>query len=128
MRQSASRPSFILLALCAFLLDAALTLPVGADTWPQWRGPNRDGRSNETGLLQAWPEAGPPRLWKRPLGEGYPAILYKNARLYTMYRDPESEEEVVVALDADTGATIWEHRYEAPGYPEMREKALNLLR
>src|SRR5687767_14226104 len=32
--------------------------------WPQWRGPNRDGISKETGLLKAWPEGGPPLVWK----------------------------------------------------------------
>src|SRR5688500_2155385 len=32
--------------------------------WPQWRGPNRDGISTETGLLDSWPKEGPPLLWK----------------------------------------------------------------
>jgi hypothetical protein len=43
--------------------------------WPQWRGPYRDGKSEETGLLQAWPEGGPKRLWKvSGIGRGYSGL------------------------------------------------------
>ena len=95
----------LLLIGLGFLLVAA---PIRAADWLQWGGPNGDYTVDVKGLAERWPEAGPPRLWKRPLGEGYPSILYKDARLYTMYRDSESEEEVVVALDAGTGTTIWD--------------------
>ena len=45
-----------------------LTWTLGLQTlsaldWPQWRGPNRDGVSKETGLLKSWPAAGPARAW-----------------------------------------------------------------
>ena len=49
------------------LLILALSAPVSNQSstdWPQWRGPNRDGRSAETGLLTEWPSAGPPLAWK----------------------------------------------------------------
>jgi hypothetical protein len=40
--------------------------------WYQWRGPNRDGHSAETGLLREWPASGPPRLWQTAgAGTGY---------------------------------------------------------
>ena len=100
----------------AFLLVSA---QICAVDWLQWGGPNGDYSVDVKGLAEGWPEAGPPRLWKRPLGQGYPSILYKDARLYTMYRDPESGEEVVVALDADTGATVWEHRYTVEIWYDM---------
>ena len=48
-----------------------------ADGWPQWLGPNHDGKSTDTGLLKQWPEQGPKLLWKiRTIGRGYgtPAI------------------------------------------------------
>lgn len=58
-------------------LRAAET-PVGklvaskAPGWPQWRGPLRNGISDETGLLQSWPEGGPKVLWTVDgLGRGY---------------------------------------------------------
>ena len=46
------------LAVIALFLSIEIAAQVGAD-WPQWRGPNRDGISKETGLLKQWPEAGP---------------------------------------------------------------------
>jgi hypothetical protein len=41
-----------------FVIITSASLATAAD-WPQWRGPNRDGISNETGLLQEWPAEGP---------------------------------------------------------------------
>jgi hypothetical protein len=49
------------LTLCAFCLLG--TSVCSADDWPQWRGPNRSDVSNETGLLQSWPDGGPKRTW-----------------------------------------------------------------
>src|SRR5262245_38112078 len=52
-------------------LTLALTLATAAD-WPQWRGPNRDGISKDTGLLQEWPKDGPKIRWKlTDIGPGY---------------------------------------------------------
>ena len=53
--------------------------------WPQWRGPNRDGISKETGILKSWPEDGPKILWSAPSGDGYSGISVANGKLYTMY-------------------------------------------
>src|SRR5690242_12693741 len=50
------------------LARADLAGPAGADAageWPQWRGPRRDGVSAETGLLTAWPDGGPPVVWRQ---------------------------------------------------------------
>lgn len=76
--------------------------------WPQWGGPNRNFKSDATGLADKWPDAGPKRLWTRPLGTGYSAISVDDGRLYTMYR--KDDNELVVALDAKTGKTVWEHQ------------------
>ena len=80
--------------------------------WPQWGGPNRDFHSPATGLAQEWSDAGPKKLWERPLGEGFSSIVADGERLYTMYR--KGDDEAVVALKAETGATEWEHTY--PGW------------
>jgi hypothetical protein len=88
--------------------------------WTQWGGPTRDFMSTATGLASSWPPGGPRRLWSRPLGEGHSAILSEAGRLYSMYRPAApaprrfSQEEVIVALDAASGKTIWEHRYTSP--------------
>jgi outer membrane protein assembly factor BamB len=88
------------------------SLPASSQDWPQWGGPQRDFKSNAVGLKTRWPASGPRRLWYRSLGGGHSAIVTDNGRLYTMYR--KGEQEVVIALEASTGKTIWEYRYPAP--------------
>src|SRR5262245_15645805 len=52
--------------------------------WFQWRGPERDGHSPETGLLQQWPQGGPPRLWQGlGAGDGFSSFSTFQGRLYT---------------------------------------------
>src|SRR5262245_32582902 len=94
---------------------------VDAGGWTQWGGPARNFHSPSTGLADTWPASGPPVIWSRPLGTGHSAIVENDGRLFTMYRTgngrsrqgPWKNEEAVVALDAKTGATIWEHAYPA---------------
>src|SRR6185503_7368899 len=53
--------------------------------WPQWRGPNRDNVSHESGLLKEWPKDGPPLAWKaKGLGGGYSSVSIAGDRIYTM--------------------------------------------
>ena len=75
--------------------------------WHQWRGPNRDGVSHETGLLTNWPEGGPKEVWRTSLGDGYSSVSISNGRAYTMYA--EGEDEVVVCFDAKTGEEKWRY-------------------
>jgi outer membrane protein assembly factor BamB len=87
--------------------------------WLQWGGPTRNFRSDATGLANRWPKDGPRRLWERPLGDGFSAVLCDGDALYTQFSirdkdDPFKGDEVVVALDARTGKTLWEHQYAAP--------------
>src|SRR6185312_13625886 len=78
---------------------------VAAD-WPQWRGPNRDGISRETGLLQAWPKDGPPLVWKtQGAGRGYSTMSISGGRIYTM--GLRGDKEFVIAFDLATGREIW---------------------
>ncbi len=78
--------------------------------WRQWGGPSREFSAPAKGLASSWPESGPEELWRRELGAGNSAILAEGHRLYTMYR--EVRMEAVICLDARTGETVWEHRYE----------------
>ncbi|HEX6883443.1 MAG TPA: PQQ-binding-like beta-propeller repeat protein [Planctomycetota bacterium] len=79
--------------------------------WPQWGGPARDFHAPDTELAEEWPESGPRKLWERELGAGYSSLVADGGRLFTMYRG--GEDEVVVSLDAASGATVWEHRTPA---------------
>lgn len=92
----------------AIVAAAWLAAVAGAQEWHQWSGADGDFTVASGALAESWPEAGPRQLWKRPLGKGYSSILYRDGSLYTMYR--EDDEEIVVALDAATGAIRWQHR------------------
>jgi outer membrane protein assembly factor BamB len=85
--------------------------------WPQWGGPHGNFKSDAKGLANSWPAAGPKKLWSRPLGDGYSAISVDGDVLYTMYRT--GHDEIVLAADANSGKTIWEHRYDATFQPGM---------
>jgi outer membrane protein assembly factor BamB len=107
------------------IIGTALALTVvgvqAAGEWTQWGGPRRNFTSDAKGLATSWPASGPKQLWTRALGEGHSSILVDGSRLYTMYRPVgmlsvvrRSQEEVIVAMDAATGKSVWEHRYPAP--------------
>jgi outer membrane protein assembly factor BamB len=83
-----------------------------AESWPFWGGPRRNFISSSTGLANAWPKGGPPRLWSRTLGDGYSAIAEDKGILFTAYR--RGSKDVVVALDAASGKTVWEYAYDSP--------------
>jgi len=93
--------SRLLLALFAGCLT---TLP--AADWQQWRGPERDGISKETGLLQKWPEGGPPLAWKATgLGEGFASVAVANGRVIT--QGQASGGQAIIAFDEATGRQLW---------------------
>jgi outer membrane protein assembly factor BamB len=78
----------------------------GVDDWPQWRGPNRDGRSAEKGLLKTWPAGGPPLAWQaKGAGEGYSSFAAANGRLMTL--GARGDREYVIAFDAASGKELW---------------------
>jgi len=79
------------------------------ENWLRWGGPHGDFTSSVTGLAETWPDAGPRQLWRRELGGGDSAIVVDGERLFTMYRDDDSE--VVVALSTADGSTLWEQDY-----------------
>ncbi len=97
------------IALVLGVVVAGGKKPTGS--WTQWGGPTMEFRADSTGLKSEWPTEGPKELWSRDLGDGYSAVLVENGRAYTMYR--AGEQEVVVALDAATGKTVWQHAYAA---------------
>ncbi len=84
----------------------------GAHDWPQWQGPRRDARSTETGLLKHWPPQGPPIVWTaHHLGGGYSTPSIAAGRVFGM--SFQGDDEVVWALDEQTGHPIWTTRIAA---------------
>ena len=95
-----------LLAIVALLCLAGQVMAQANANWPQWRGPNRDGISKETGLLKQWPADGPPLVWKaNGAGGGYSSLSISNGKLYTM--GLRGDREFVVAFDVATGKEAW---------------------
>jgi outer membrane protein assembly factor BamB len=91
------RISFIFFILCIHVLAA---------DWAVWFGPNRDGKSTETGLLKSWPQGGPKSVWKvKGIGEGYSSMAVVGNRIYT--QGQEGGRQFVLALDAATGKQVW---------------------
>lgn len=103
---------YVLLRRCAAVLFGTWFLVggvLGADAdWPQWRGPNRDGISSETGFIKNWPKAGPEVLWHIPLGDGYSGISIAQGKAYTMFA--KGNDEFVICLDTSDGKEIWRFR------------------
>lgn len=92
------------------LLPAALLMLVpgalSAQDWPQWRGANRDGISEEKGLLKEWPATGPKLLWQVDrVGIGYSSLAVKGGRLYT--QGDLNGVEHVICLSAEDGRILW---------------------
>ena len=98
------------------LLAATLAVTTGVATaadWPQWLGPNRDGKSPETGLIDAIPAGGPKLLWSLKgvdeVGTGYgsPAVVGNRLYLVGGASAKAAAAESVHCLDAGTGQKIW---------------------
>jgi len=90
-----------ILAAIVFCLSEAR-----AQDWPQWRGPNRDGISKETGLLKQWPTEGPALIWKATgAGGGYSSLAISGGRIFTM--GVRGGRENVIAFDVATGKEVW---------------------
>jgi len=91
--------------LTAIVLMVVTSSSLAAD-WPQWRGPNRDGKSADKSLLKEWPNDGPPLAWKiNKIGGGYCAPAIAAGQIFGMSN--RSEDEVVWALSETDGKELW---------------------
>ena len=101
--------------VCAVALSVAVPLILRAQNagtdWPQFRGPNRDGSVASFTEPRTWPDR-LTRKWSVTVGEGYATPLVVGDRVYMFAR--QGTNEVMHALDANSGKTIWQTRYAAP--------------
>lgn len=106
------------------LILLVLIMPVRADDWPQWMGPDRDNHWKETGILQKFPEGGPRILWRSPIDGGYagPAVVdgkvfvtdyvtSGDVKVGNFERQEFTGTERVLCLEEATGKEIWKHEY-----------------
>ena len=98
--------------IASFLLLVIL-LPLASAEWNQWRGPNRDGKSAESGLLATWPDVGPEQVWQvESLGEGYSSLAVAKGMLFTP--GVKGGKQYLIAVDAKTGEIAWETEHGKP--------------
>lgn len=119
----------LLLTAIAAISLCFSSLPVtgSAADWPQWRGPQRDGNSKDTGLLKEWPAEGPKLLWQvNDIGDGYSTPIVVGDRIYLMSNNG-MENEFVAAHSTKDGKVIWTARVgnvgnpnQNPPYPKAR--------
>jgi outer membrane protein assembly factor BamB len=120
-----SRLIAILATLC--LYSSPVSVTTFAKDWPQWRGPERNGISSETGLLKQWPAEGPKLLWQlNDLGDGYSTPAVVGDRIYLM-SNRGLDNEFVQARSTQDGKVIWTTRVgnvgnpnQNPPYPKAR--------
>jgi outer membrane protein assembly factor BamB len=101
-----------LLFTVAVVVIAAATLRAQnsrGEDWPQFLGPHANGTSSETGLLDKWPDGGPPVVWEKKIGTGYGAPSVLGERLVLHHRI--GDEEIVECLDSTNGQSLWHFGY-----------------
>src|SRR5262245_8175041 len=108
-------------ALCLCFSDVSVTRSANHGTstsdWPQWRGPQRDGISQESGLLKQWPTEGPKLLWQmNDIGDGYSTPAVVGSRIYVM-SNRGMENEFAQALSTQDGKPVWTTRIGSVGNP-----------
>lgn len=105
--------------LSAAVLASGLVLLLAGADWPQWRGPNRDGISQETGLLKKWPEGGPKLLWQQKnIGTGYSTPAIAAGRIF-LVSNKGLDDEFVQALKVEDGTQIWSTKIGKVGNPDQ---------
>ena len=97
---------------------AAAILPqiAFAADWPNWRGPDHNGISRETGWQADWPDDDPPIAWKGEVGIGFSSFAVADGRVFTTGN--EDDRDTLWCLDAESGEVVWEHSYDEPLDPK----------
>ncbi len=93
--------------VCVVLIGAGCVL---AQDWPQWRGPNRDGKASGFAAPAQWPQQLAPQ-WKTPVGAGDSTPALVGDKLYVFTR--QGDEEVLSCLNAADGKEVWKDKYTA---------------
>lgn len=108
-----------LFALCGGLVAVWASVAAGAEDWPQWRGPSRDGAAGVK-LPEPWP-ASPKQVWKVEVGEGHSGPVVVGGKVVVLAR--QEPQDVVLCLNAGDGQQVWRYSYEAPYTPAGVAKA-----
>ena len=96
------RPHLIARSLLCLLLTGFTSIAAADDSWPQWRGPNRDGHSEAKGLRWNWSDQAPSLLWTAEgMGRGYSSVSVDDGMIYTTGNTDAGQSVVAVSTDGD---------------------------
>ena len=110
MNNSQMKISLVLVCLGALSLQS-----FQAQDWPQWRGPNRDGKAAGFTAPKTWPKE-LAQKWKVSVGKGDATPALVGDKLFVFARDDSGE--TTLCLDAASGKELWRDKYEAQGATE----------
>jgi outer membrane protein assembly factor BamB len=111
MRKTCYLAVTVLMALSVTLPAQQASRRVRVGDWPELRGPNRDGISRETGLINSWKLNGENFLWRvAGGGRSTPVVMGDRVYVQTPVGRGAALQERVMALDATTGKVIWEYK------------------
>jgi outer membrane protein assembly factor BamB len=108
------RNRFIATMICVLAAGVVCSAQENPRDYPQWRGKDRDGSASSFVQPPRWPDT-LTRRWRVEVGEGYASPLVVGNIVYVFSR--REGREVLSALDADTGATLWQSGYALPYAP-----------
>ena len=107
-----NRQTTVSVTLMVIFLHAIGSISLAED-WPEWRGANRDGDWNETGLLEKFSSDRLEKSRSVPIGAGYSGPTVAVGRVYVTDRVTEPKQiERIHCFDATNGETIWSHAYD----------------
>jgi len=99
-----------------------------AGDWPNWRGPDHNGISRETGWDADKLKDSPHFLWRKQIGTGFASVAVSDGRAYAMGntakpsgKSDQEQKDILWCLDAKTGVEIWEHAYSCLLEPKSHE-------
>lgn len=81
-----------------------------AEDWPNWRGPDHNGISKETGFKTTFPAGGPTILWKASVGTGFSSFAVAKGKVYTLGN--ADDQDTIYCWDAQTGKEVWKYSYQ----------------
>ena len=109
------------IAVATGILCALGASTVRGEDWPNWRGPDHNGISRETGWDANKLKDGPHFLWRKQIGTGFASVTVSDGRAYALGnsakpdgKSDQEQKDTLWCFDAGTGTEIWKHTLSVP--------------
>jgi len=92
------------------LILSSVTVPLAAQEWSRFRGPNGTGESEATTIPASWTDKD--LNWKIELpGIGHSSPVLWGDKIFLLSADPKTAERYVLCINAASGKEIWRRTY-----------------